>query len=129
MKQPVQISALPLLQCQTVIIECGLVGIETTSTMSKLANLLRCEIKDLSQLPFALPDLFFRPLAFGDVHHGSHELDTPRFVAQGHNMDMLDGPILHHQAMLKIKIFLCLGRVVDGLLYEVFVVGMNSLED
>src|SRR5258708_35772957 len=116
MKQPVQISALPLLQCQTVIIECGLVGIETTSTMSKLANLLRCEIKDLSQLPFALPDLFFRPLALGDVHHGSHELDPPRFVAQGHNMDILDAPTLRHQAMLKIKVFVSLGPLFDVLL-------------
>ena len=35
----------------------------------------RREVKELSELPFALPDLLLRPLALGDVDQGTHELN------------------------------------------------------
>src|SRR6202022_3545241 len=75
MKQPIQISALPLLKSKTIIIECGLVVIERTSIRPKFRDVQRREVEELPELDFALPDLFFRPLALGDVDHGTHELN------------------------------------------------------
>src|SRR4029077_3077155 len=63
MEQPMQISASPLLKRKTVIIERGLVVIERTSIRPKFGDVQGREIKELSELPFTLPDLFFRQLA------------------------------------------------------------------
>ena len=68
MKQPIQISAFPLLKSDAVIIERGLVVVEGISIGSKFRNVQRREIKELPELPFALSDFFFRALCFGDVH-------------------------------------------------------------
>jgi len=44
----------------------------------------RGKINQLPELPFALPDLFFCPLALGDVDHGAHKLNhLARVVADG----------------------------------------------
>src|SRR6202035_455779 len=68
MNQPIQIRPTPLFKSKTVIIERGLVSIERVSIRPKLGDVLRREVNELSQLPFALPDLLFRLLALnGDT--------------------------------------------------------------
>src|SRR5260370_12491871 len=73
MKQRIQICASPLLKGKTVIIERGLVVIERTSIGPKFGNVLRREVKELPELPFALPDLHFCLLCGGDVHRGPYK--------------------------------------------------------
>src|SRR5258708_13297219 len=53
MIQRLQISALPLLKRETVIIEPGLVVIKTVAIRSEFGDVQRCEVKDLAKLPFA----------------------------------------------------------------------------
>src|SRR5258708_35760380 len=56
MKQSVRVSGLPLLKSKTVIIERGLVVIQTPSVWSQDGDVLMRKIKELSELLFALPD-------------------------------------------------------------------------
>ena len=63
MHKPSRVAALPLLKGKTEIIERCLIRIKPRAIGSQDSNLLRCEIQDLSELHFALPDLFFRLLA------------------------------------------------------------------
>ena len=67
MKQRVQLSALPLLQGETVIIERGPVAIKTAAIRSELGDVQRREIKDLAKLSLALTDFIFRPPLIVDV--------------------------------------------------------------
>src|SRR6202011_2788021 len=53
MKQRLQISALPLLKRETVIIEPGLVVIETAAIRPEFGDVQRREVQDLAKLPFA----------------------------------------------------------------------------
>src|SRR5579859_1986184 len=80
MKQPIQISAAPLLKSKAVIIECGLIVVERTSVRAKFGDVLRREIDELSEPPFALLDLLLRLLCRGDVHHRSDKLYEVAFL-------------------------------------------------
>ena len=76
MKQSLQFGALPLFQRKAVIIERGLIVIEGTSIRPKFGDVKRREIKELSELAFALPDLPFRLLCCRDVRHGTHKFEV-----------------------------------------------------
>src|SRR5258708_1118488 len=94
MEQAMQISALPLLNSKTVKIERGLVVIERTSIRPKFGDVQRAEIEELSELPFALRDLRFRLLCFGDIHRGPDKFyELARLVQDGmaYNKEVLDG--------------------------------------
>src|SRR5467141_2383082 len=67
MKQRMHVSALPLLESQTVIIERGPVVIETTSIRPKFGDVQRRKVKNLAKLSFALPNPLFRPPLIIDV--------------------------------------------------------------
>src|SRR5260370_38139043 len=69
------VAASPVFKGNAVIIERGLIGIKTSAIRPCDAYERRREIQDLSKLPFALPDLLFRPIALGDVDHSTHELN------------------------------------------------------
>src|ERR1700730_16750852 len=68
MKQAVQISVPPLPKSNTVIIERGLVVIKRTSIGAKFSDVLRREVKELPELPSALPDLLFGLLCGGNIY-------------------------------------------------------------
>src|SRR5258706_13442636 len=94
MGQGMQISTLPLLESKAVIIERGLVVIERTSVRPKFSDVQRAEIEELSELPFALPDLRFRLLCFGNIHRGPDKFyELARLVQDGmaYNKEVLDG--------------------------------------
>jgi hypothetical protein len=58
-----------------LIIERHSVAIETFEIGSVYCNELRCEVDYLTELCFLFPDLVLGPLALGDVHHGTYELN------------------------------------------------------
>src|SRR5712692_5669144 len=75
MKQSVRVGGLPLLKSHTVIIERGSVVIKTPSVWSHYGDVLRRKIKELSELHFALPDLFFGTPALRDIDHRANHLN------------------------------------------------------
>src|SRR2546427_10824755 len=84
MNQALQISGLPLLKSHTVIVERGLIVVQTTSIRPKFGDVLRRQIQQLSKLPFALPDLLLGALAVMDVRSGSIPAREPSLlVVQG----------------------------------------------
>ena len=97
---------------------------------SQHADLLRCEVKELPQIPVALPDLLLRLLCRGDVGHGTDifELARGRLQRASYNVEVLDRAVRHQQTMFKIKVCLVPGRAVESLLPQISVVGMNALE-
>src|SRR5712664_568022 len=70
MHQALQVSGLPLLKRHAVIIERGLIVVQATSISPEFGDVQRCEIKELSELFFALPDLLLGALALMDVLSG-----------------------------------------------------------
>ncbi len=102
-----QISALPLLNSKTVKIERGLVVIERTSVRPKFGDVERAEIEELSELPFALPDLRFRLLCFGDIHRGPDKFyEVARLVQDSmlYNLEVLDGSVGKNNAIVRFII-------------------------
>src|SRR5260370_24261137 len=69
MEMPAAAAAPPLLKGKPEIIERGLIGIQTSAIRPQYSDVLRREIQDLLKLHFALPDLLFRLLTFGDIDH------------------------------------------------------------
>ena len=93
MKQRVQLSALPLLQGETVKIERRPVHVKTTAIRSKLSDVQRREVEDLTKLSLALADLLFRPPLIVDVRVQAVPSDNATsFVAEGIDADV-DPPI------------------------------------
>ena len=70
------------------------------------------------------------PLALGQVHYGSNELDAARLVAEGarDDLDMFDGAIGHHQAVGIFEIMPFPRRALDGLFHPRRVFRMHPLE-
>src|SRR5258708_19923243 len=94
------VDAPPLLKSKPEIIEHGLIGIKTSAITIRpqYGDALRREIQDLSKLHFALPDLLFRLLTFGDICRATHELhQIPRCVQDR----MADGVDVFHRAARK----------------------------
>src|SRR5215831_13660516 len=60
---------------KTVILACDLIGVETTSIRPQDEDMLRDGIDELSQLSFALPELFLRILLLNG--HGREMSDLP----------------------------------------------------
>src|SRR5216684_7148180 len=88
MNEPISVAASPVFKSNAVIIERGLIGIQTSAIRPCYAHEQRREIQDLSKLHFALPDLLFRLFTFGDICRATHELhQIPRCVPNG----MADG--------------------------------------
>src|SRR5216684_360777 len=81
MNEPMRVAASPVFKSNAVIIERGLIGIKTSAIRPCYAYQQRREIQDLSKLPFALPDLLFSLLTFGDICRATYELhQIPRCV-------------------------------------------------
>src|SRR5258707_7833490 len=120
----------PFVKSKAVIIQRGLVDIKAAAIGPQYDDVLRRKIHDLSKLPFALPDLFFRLLCCAEVRHGTHifEVARRRFQRASQQVDVLDSTIRHQQTMFNIKIRLFVGCVVDSLLDEISVAGMTSLQ-
>src|SRR5712671_1861614 len=96
----VTIGAPPLFKSKPEIIEHGLIGIKTSAIAIRpyYGDVLRREIQDLSKLHFALPDLLFRLLTFGDICRATDELhQIPRCVQDR----MADGVDVFHRAARK----------------------------
>src|ERR1700733_5694451 len=128
MKQLKQIGALPLLKGKTVIIERDSVVKERTSIRSKFGDERRRKIKDLPQSPFALPDLLFCLLCFGDVHRSTNKLyEVARFVQDrmADNVDVLDGSVRKNNAAVCLIISLLDFASFKDFLSALPVVGMN----
>jgi hypothetical protein len=103
MEQAIQITPLPLVNSKTVIIERGLVVIKRTSIRRKFGDVHRREVKKLSELPFALPDLRFRLLCLGDIHRGPdifHEVARLVQDSMADNMQVLDGTVGENNAVV-----------------------------
>src|SRR6202008_2368337 len=115
MKQRVHVSALPLLQGETVKIERGPVHIKTTAIRPKLRDVQRREVKDLTKLSLALMDLLLRPPLIVDVRVQPVPSDyaTP-FVAERIDVDV--DPAIEaveaHQPLENVQ------RLPDGLAPE-----------
>src|SRR6266436_7152798 len=98
MNESMRVAASPVFKSNAVIIERGLIGIQTSAIRPKYAYVLRREIQDLSKLHFALPDFVFRLLTFGDICRATHELhQIPRCVQDR----MADGVDVFHRAARK----------------------------
>src|SRR6185295_9350121 len=90
-KESPHIGALPLFQRKAVIIKRGPIVVKGPSVRPKLGDVKRREVKELSELAFALPELFLvlaqldlRALQIVDVRE--HEVpahDAPVRVAEG----------------------------------------------
>src|SRR6201982_1277301 len=91
-KTPQTVTAPPLFESTTTIIERGLIGIKTSAVGHYNGDQLRGQFKDLSKLHFAFPDLRFRLLCRGDVGHGTHkfELARGRLQCASYNMEVLE---------------------------------------
>src|SRR5229473_5054439 len=74
MSEPMRVAASPVFKSNAVIIERGLIGIQTSTIRPCYAYEQRSEIQDLSKLHFALPNCVFRLLTFGDICRATHEL-------------------------------------------------------
>src|SRR5437762_724465 len=106
MNQALQISGLPLLKSHTVIVERGLIVVQTTSIWPKFGDVLRRQIQQLSKLPFALPDLLLGALAVMDVRSGGIPAREPSLlVVQGvmANQEPAVLTILQPHALLSIE--------------------------
>src|SRR5712664_2497812 len=86
------VGAPPLLKRKPEIIEHGLIGIKTSPIVIRpqYGDLLRREIQDLSKLHFALPDLLFRLLSFGNICRATHELHQIPGCVQNRMADRVD---------------------------------------
>src|SRR3984893_5471181 len=118
MKQPIQISAAPLLKSKPVIIEGGLGVVGGTFVTAKFGDVLRREIKELSEPPFALPDLLLRLLCHGDVHHRSDKFHEVAFLIDNRmsdRMEVLDGSVGKNNAV--VRFIVCF---LDFALFEEF---------
>ena len=93
-----RVAASPVFKSNAVIIERGLIGIQTTAIRPCYAYEQRREIHDLAKLPFALPDLLFRLLPFGDICRATHELHQ---VPRGVQDRMADGVGVFDSAVRK----------------------------
>src|SRR6266478_2737896 len=98
MKQPVQISALPLLKSKAEIIERSLVDIMVAAIGPQFDDVLRREVQDMPELSFALADFLFRLLALGDVCRAAHEF---RHIPGGVENRMADGVDMFDRAVWK----------------------------
>jgi len=88
-----------------VIIKRGLVVIERTSIGPKFGNVLRREVKELPELPFALPDLFFCLLCDRNVHRRPDKFyEVSRLVQDrmADNMDVLDGSVGKNNTVVRL---------------------------
>src|SRR5260370_26273602 len=137
MKELARARVLPLLESNAVIIEGGLVETwtsfreKTSAIGSQHRDVLRQEVNELPKLPFALPNLVFRRLGYGDVHDRSNKLDTAQFIAgrMSHNMDMFYGTIRHQQSIFVIKILRVPRSPLDCLVHERDIVRMNPFKN
>src|SRR5690242_13302764 len=101
MNELASVATAPLVKRNRVIIQRGLIDIKPASVGSQYGDELRREVQDLPKLCFALPDLRFRLLFGGHIHHRPNKLDAARFMAQGvsHHLETFDGTIRHQQSM------------------------------
>src|SRR5258708_4710816 len=86
----------------TVIVERGLVVIKRTSLRLNFGDVHGREVKKLSELPIALPDLRFRLLCLGDIHRGPDKFhEVARLVQdrRADNMEALDGTVGENNAV------------------------------
>ena len=100
-----QISALPLVNSKTVIIERGLVVIKRTSIRPKFGDVHGREIKKLAELPFALPDLRFRLLCLGDIHRSPNKFYEIARLVQDRltdNVEALDGSVGKNNTVVRL---------------------------
>src|SRR5271165_4673029 len=106
MIKPAAVAVPPLLEAKTEVIERGLIGIKTTSIRPKFGDVLRREVQDLSQLPFALPDRSFGLLAFGDINHGADELKIARWAENRvpYCVDIFDFAIGMNDSVVHLKL-------------------------
>src|ERR1700719_5177036 len=131
MKQPIQISAAPLLKSKAVIIKCGLIVVERTSVRPKFGDVLGRQLQDLSKLAFALPDLLLRLPCRGDVHHRFDKLYEVAFLIDDRmsdRMEVLDSSVEKNNAVVRfIVCFLDFGHF-EKLLNPFCVLRMISIE-
>jgi len=131
MEQAMQISALPLVNSKTVIIERGLVVIKRTSIRPKFGDVHGREVKKLSELPFALPNLRFRLLCVGDIHRGPNKFfEVARLVQDrmADNMEVLDGTVGKNNAVVCLIIGLLPFASFKHLLNGPSVLRMNPVK-
>src|SRR6201987_1320841 len=91
-KKPQTVTAPPLFESTTTIIERCLIGIKTSAVGHYNGDQLRGQFQDLSKLHFAFPDLLFRLLCGGDVGPGTHKLEPAggRLKCASYNVEVLD---------------------------------------
>src|ERR1700752_378296 len=91
-KKPQTVTAPPLLESTTTIIERCLIGIKTSAVGHYNVDQLRGQFQDLSKLLFVFPDLLFRLLCRGDVGHGTHKFELARESLRraSYNVEVLD---------------------------------------
>ena len=92
--------------------------------------MLRNDINQLLQLSFTLPNLFFRALGRGDIRHRADKLQHTRliFYGMGHDMDVFDGTVWKQKPTFKIHAGSVAGGLLEDLLHEDTVLGMDSIE-
>ena len=117
---------------KTGVFEQQLIGIQRTPIRRQDEDELGDGFDNLPELPFVLPDLLFRHLCCGHVHHRPDKLDDfSRFISYGasHNSDIFDRTNRHHQTdRSKSKSSLSYGdATIITLLEESDVFRMNPL--
>src|ERR1700757_2153754 len=91
-KKTQTVTAPPLFESTTTIIERCLIGIKTSAIGHYNGDQLRGQFQDLSKLHFAFPDLLFRLLCRGDVGHRTHKFELARGSLRraSYNVEVLD---------------------------------------
>ena len=90
-----------------MIIERSLVVIERSSIRPKFRDVKRREVNELPELPFALPDLLFRLLCRGDIHHRPDKFyEVARLVQDrmSDSMEVLDGSAGKNNAVVRLVV-------------------------
>src|SRR5262245_34344791 len=75
--------------------------------------------------------LLFGPLARSDIRHRADKFDATGFIAyrMRRRMDVLDRAVGQQQSILVVEILAITGGTVDGSLYALAVVGVNTQDD
>src|SRR5260370_311330 len=126
MNEPMSGAASPVFKSNAVIIERGLIGIQTSAIRLCYAYEQRREIQDLSKLPFALPDLLFRMFALGNVNNGTHKFNEIAGWAQNrmaYHVDVSDLAAGMNDPVIQLELRLlapcCLGYFPElGLIFR-----------
>ncbi len=127
-----RVAASPVFKSNAVIIERGLIGIKTSAIRPCYAYERRREIQDLSKLPFALPDLLFRPIALGDVDHSTHELNQIAGRAEkrvAYYMDISDVAAGMNDSVIQLELGLLAPRCLGCFPNFGLIIRMDALKE